>query len=252
MKTKINPWLKSLISLLQIGLLGLIIYLGGKFYAQIKDTENIKSMNNGIIDAILPLSNLLSRSSGSVNINEIHEHDHKIHIKPTLFYEQQKNSHKLELILANPSYSLIDCNAELASETVYPVKISFIWQPMSKFIDQYELVCERHNNFKNLNNSKNIQRKVLLQHINAVKLKFLESITETDEIREIKLVDSKELHKGHNQQISAVQIGMLVQSPNQLYTQDQHKNYHVFNKRINFLDRFLRKVIYITLPGNVT
>lgn len=249
-KLHLKPWLRSLILILEICTIGFIIYLGGKLYSQIKYVEDIKNMNNQLIDAVLPLSNLLSKAAGSIHHNKS---DYKIDIRPSLFYEYQHKTHKLELILSNPTYSLIDCTGDLAKETVYPLKVSFIWQPMLKFTDQYELICERHNNFKNLNNSKNIQRKVLLQHINAVKFKFVElSNAIAEEVEPVKFIDPKELHHVHNQQIAAVQIGMLIQSRNKAYAKEQYKNYHLFKKRFNFLDHFLHKVIYITLPSNVT
>lgn len=231
-----NKKFKYIIRILEIGLLGIIIYLSNRFYCQMQDTKNIKVMHNQLINAILPLSNLLSRSAG--NLDE-HELEYKIDVKPALSYDYQNKIHKLELILLNPTYSLIDCTGDLAKETVYPLKINFIWQPMLKFADQYELICEKHNN------SSNIQRKVLLQHINDVKFKFIES----SEV--IKDIHPRKLYHGHNQQIAAVQIGMLVQTHSQAHAKKQYKNYHLFNKKINYLDKFLHRVIYITLPSSV-
>lgn len=247
-KKLIKIWVKSLISLINIFLIAVIVYLGSRFYAQTQETKNIQLMSDQLIDAILPLSSLLSKSAGNIYY---HKDDHAIHIQPSLFYKKKNKIYKLDLTLSKPIYSLIDCTGNLSEDTVYPLKIRFIWQPMPKFKDRYELICERHNNFKNLNKSKNIQRKVLLQHINKVKFKFLESMS-ANNTEGFKYVDAKDLQHGHNQKIAALQIGMLVQSNHKSYRQKNYKNYHVFQQKVNFIDRFSRKVIYMTVPAEIS
>ena len=253
-KTKpIKPWLKSLIYLIDILLLVIIIYLGIKFYCQTKKTQNIKLISNQLIDTILPLSNLLSKSTGNIRYNK---QDNKTYIKPSIFYQKHNNIHKLEVILSNSSYSLLDCNGNVTEKNTYPLKISFIWQPMLNVTNEYELICERHDNFKNLNKNKNLNRKVLLQHINEIKLKFLVPNATSDDVidafnQDIKYIDPIELDYGHNQQVKGIQIGMLLKTNIEPYQQKQYKSYHVFRHRLNFLDQFARKVIYITIPGDL-
>lgn len=255
-KTKpIKPWIKYLIYLMDVLLLVAIFYLSSKFYCQTKKTQNIKLLSNQLIDTILPLSNLLSKSTGNIRYNK---HDNKTYIQPSVLYQQHNKTHKLEIILSNPSYSLMDCTGNVTEKTTYPLRISFIWQPMLNIANEYELICERHNNFKNLNKNKNIERKILLQHINEVKFKVLVPNTpnNNDDVvgtfdQEIKYIDPLELQHDHNQQIKGVQIGMLLKADMPAYQQKQYTSYHVFRHRLNFLDQFSRKVIYITIPGEL-
>lgn len=254
-KTKpIKPWLKSLIYLTDALLLVVIFYLSSKFYCQTKKTQNIKLLSNQLIDTTLPLSNLLSKSTGNIRYNK---QDNKTYIKPSILYQQHHKTHKLEVILSNPSYGLMDCTGNVGEKTTYPLRISFIWQPMLNIANEYELICERHDNFKNLNKNKNIERKILLQHINEVKFKVLVPNIQNnnDDVgafeQEIKYIDPLELHHDHTQQIKGVQIGMLLKVDLPFYQQKQYTSYHVFKYRLNFLDQFSRKVIYITIPGEL-
>ena len=230
---------------LELCLLSIIFYMGIEFHSQIKITENIKTMQSGLANAILPLTNLLGKSTGNIDILE---HVNQINVKPALYYSQQQKSHKLELILLNPNHNLIDCTGDIVSNVSYPIRINLIWQPMQQAADQYELICEQYNNKRA--STKN--RKVLLSNINAVRFKFLEY---TD-LHGLKVIDPKKLQQSNQNindiRIEAVQIGMLVQSKDNLYHKVHHNWYSIFNERINFLDDFMHKVIYITIKSNLS
>ena len=241
---------KGVLLALELGFIIIIYHAGKEFHFQNKIAENIKIMQRELIETNLVLTNLLSKSAGNINIVENSNH---INIKQALSYSQQQKSHKLELILLNPNYSLIDCTGDMVFNISYPVKINLIWQPMPHFADQYELICERYTNFNNnAKQASNKYRKVLLRHINSVKFKFLE-YTDSNMIKDIETKQLQQSNKNTNDfRIKAVQIGMVVQSQNNLYSNTRHNWYSMFNDHINFLDNLVHKVIYITINSNLT
>jgi len=242
------------IFLLEIGLLILIFYVAREFSFQMKITENMKILQKELVDTTLPLTNLLSKTRGNVEfIEDDAGYYHTIGVKPALYYSRQHKSHKLEVILLNPSYNLIDCSGDIISNVVYPVKFNFIWQPMPNAIEQYELICERYFH-SSKHSKKNVYRKILLRHINAVKFKFLEHTTSGGfRAIEPKKLSQIELHNStDNIKVAAVQIGMLVQSSDPIYYKVRHNRYNLFNEHLNFLDQFLHKVIYISTQSNLS
>jgi hypothetical protein len=254
----VKNWCNYALSLLYMVLLAAIVYLSGKLYVQSRALKNLNSMSNYLIDSVLPLSNLLTKSAGNMHN---YKHDYTMHVHPTLFYQQQDNSHRLDFVLLKPSYSLIDCLGEVVEEAKYPLKMSFTWQPSSQDANQYQLICERHDKFNNIsgysanNNASNehhVQKKVLLTEVNQVKFKFFESLTNINGEPIVRLIDPNELQTDHNKQLSAVQIGMLLQSEQPLLITEKSQKYHIFQEQYKFFDRFLHKVIYITLKSNVT
>jgi len=45
---------------------------------------------------------------------------------------------------------------------------------------------------------------------------------------------------------------MVLQSNEEFYPKVRHNWYNLFDERINFLDKFMRKVIYFTINSNLT
>lgn len=246
--------LKALVFLLGIVLINIILYVSKAFTFQSSVEQSVTKMQNELTNTLLPLTNLLSKAAGSIDVMEYIDESS---IKPMVHYDVHDRTHKIELIFLNPTYNLIDCSGELLSNAFYPIKINLIWQIMDNSTDRYELICERYSNY-NINNNnfvdntKYVYKTVLLHNINKIKIRFLEQLPSGN----IRIIEPQILQtfsqKLNHVNIAAIQIGMLTQSSEIMYPKIRHSWYNIFNERVNFLDDASHKVIYMTINSNIT
>lgn len=245
--------LKVFVFLLGIVLINIILYVSKAFKFQSSVDQSVTKMQNELTNTLLPLTNLLSKAAGSIDIMEYVDESS---IKPIVHYDVQNRTHKIELIFLNPTYNLIDCSGELLSNTVYPIKINLIWKIMDNSTDRYELICERYSNYNTNNNfidnTKHVYKTVLLHNINKIKIRFLEQLPSGN----IRIIEPQILQtfsqKFNHVNMAAIQIGMLTQSSEVMYPRVRHSWYNIFNERVNFLDNFSHKVIYMTINSSLT
>lgn len=245
--------LKVFVFLLGILLINVILYVSKAFKFQSSVEQSVTKMQNELTNTLLPLTNLLSKAAGSIDIMEYIDESS---IKPIVHYDVHDSTHKIELIFLNPTYNLIDCSGELLSNAFYPIKINLIWQIMDNSTDRYELICERYSNYNTNNNfidnTKYVYKTVLLRNINKIKIRFLEQLPSGN----IRIIAPQILQtfsqKLNHVNIVAIQIGMLTQSAEIMYPKIRHSWYNIFNERVNFLDDTSHKVIYMTINSNLT
>jgi len=231
----------------------MIFYISKELIFQNTIQKSTINMENELANALLPVTNLLSKAKGNIDIAE---YINETSIKPVLSYKMENNNHIIELVFLNPVYSLIDCSGEIINNITYPIKINLIWQAVGDKERKYDLVCERYNNY-NLQNKfidhKDIYKTTLLKNINAVRFQFLEQLS-SGNIKMINVQDlqTNQFQNNNNIKITAVQIGMIIQSSAAIYTKPQHSWYNIFSDRLHFFDNYNRTVIYITANSNLT
>jgi hypothetical protein len=247
MQLKLNYRINNhILWILNIAIALIGYFLVKEFYYQRNIAKSLQVMQNQLIDTALPLTNLFSKSMGNININN------ETNITPVLHYSHIKNTHKLELNLLNANYNFIDCLGELTSNVIYPIKVKLIWSLQPNTKDQYNLICESYSYSKNKKLNNKHHKKLLLNNISAVRFRFLEQ----DGVGSIRAIDPKKLHKDreyiNDTRIISVQIGMILRSEQEFYPKLRHNWHNLFDERINFLDKFMRKVIYFTINSNLT
>lgn len=249
--TKQTYLLKWSIIVVWLVLISVIFYISKELIFQNTIHRSIIHMENELADSLLPLTNLLSKAKGNIDVAE---YINEASIKPVLSYRVENNNYIIELVFLNPVYGLIDCSGEILNNTIYPIKINLIWQAVGEKERRYDLICERYNNYNQhakFIDHNNISKATLLRNINAVKFQFLEQLP----LGNIKMINLKDLKKNYlknNIKLTAIQIGMIVQSPEIMYSKPQHSWYSVFGDKVHFFDARNHKVIYITVNSNLT
>lgn len=245
--------LKWIIISLWFILISTVFYISKELIFQNTIHNSIISMENELANTLLPVTNLLSKAKGNIDIAE---YINEASIKPVLSYQVENDKHIIELVFLNPVYGLIDCSGEIISNITYPIKINLIWQSVGEQERRYDLICERYNNYNpqtKLIDHKDIYKTTLLRNINAVRFQFLEQLP-SGNIKIINLTDLKKNQSKNdsNIKITAVQIGMIIQSSAIIHTKPQHSWYNLFSDRLHYFDNYNRKVIYITTNSNLT